>query len=208
MSSYLTPIDYLLWILFTVIEVVLFFRLTARWLKPLKYFMLYAAIRDIVLLILTPKELLYQYFIVCWVGNIISFIWCAFIARTILKQLVPRTPAILTWLHIVVVLALCVYGVYTLTHLNIKSNVKLLNLKIHCQLISTGIITSAVIFSKMKQFLSVAGLIGTGAFTAWAWNHLGYQPLVSEMLWIVGLIGVGLALKQPEPLLLPLEQKL
>jgi hypothetical protein len=212
MSSYLTPIDYLLWVVFTVIEVVLFIRLTAGWLKPIKYFMLYAAVRDVILLALTPKSFEYQYFIVQWLGQMVSLIWFAYIAKTIINRLALNTPVLLKWLPVGVVSTLCGISTSYLYHLSIQSTPQLLIMQTHCALVSIIAISTAVIVKLNRMYsniiLAILGLIGTGITTAWVWNYLGYQPVISELLWIFGLIGVGLAAKQSALPLLPLEQKL
>ena len=191
MSSYLTSINYVLWVLFVIIEVVLFLRLTAPWLKPVKYFMLYAVVRDLLLLTLTPKTLLYQYFVVYWLGQMVSLIWFAYISGCIIKKLLPSTPKLVYILPTIVVTGLC------LLNLPLNLTARLLIMQTHCSLISAGSIATAVFINLNRQYsniiLSVLGLIGTGLFTAWAWVYLGYQPLLWEVIWIVALIGVGVA---------------
>lgn len=212
MSSYLTPIDYMLWVLFMIIEVVLFFRLTAKWLKPVKYFMLYAGVRDAILLALTPKSLNYEYFMCQWLGQMISLVWFSYISKTIIDRLTPTTPKLIKWLPVAVTSILCIAGTQYLYTLSIQSTPQLLIMQTHCSLVSIISITVAVVFNLNKRYsnmiLAILGLIGTTAFTAWAWTHLGYQPLLWEAVWIVALIGIAIAAnssQQPQLLTAPLQ---
>lgn len=196
MSSYLTPINYVLWVLFVIIEVVLFLRLTASWLKPVRYFMLYAVIRDLLLLTLTPKTLLYQYFVVYWLGQIVSLIWFAYISGCIVKHLIPTVSKFLYLLPIVWVAGLCVYNIPP------KHTPQLHMMQLHCTLISILSIVAAVFInlnkSRIKSILAITGLIGSITLTAFAWVYLGYQPLLWEAVWIVALIGVAVAANSPQ----------
>ena len=196
MSSYLTPIDYLLWVLFMIIEVFLFLKLTALWLKPVKYFMAYAVIRDLLLLILTPKNLLYEYFVVYWLGQIISLVWFAYISGCIVQRLLPTTSRWVYLLPALAVTSMCVINLpFTIT-------ARLLIMQTHCTLISMGSIAAAILINLNRRYsnmiLAIIGLISTGLFTAWAWVYLGYQPLMWEISWIVALLGVAIAANAPQ----------
>jgi hypothetical protein len=213
MSSYLTPIDYLLWVLFMIIEVVLFLKLTANWLKPVKYFMLYAVIRDLILLTLTPKSLNYVYFISQWLGQIISLVWFSYIAKAVIDRLIPTTLKLMKWLPVVITSTLCGITLPYLYNLSLQSIPQLLIMQTHCSLVAVVSIAGAVIFNLNRRYssmiLSIIGLICTGLFTAWAWVYLGYQPLMWEISWIVALLGVAVAANAPQQAIrAPMNQKL
>ena len=191
MSSYLTPINYGLWILFTVMEVFLFLKLTTSWLKPVRYFMLYAVVRDLLLLTLTSKELLYQYFVIYWLGQMVSLVWFAYISGCIIRKLLPNTSKPIYFFPVIIVSILCMFN------LPPKYTPQLYSMQLHCALISLLAISVSVFIKLNKDFikpiLAILGLVGTTTFTAWAWVYLGYQPLLWEAVWIAALIGIAVA---------------
>ncbi len=198
MSSYLTPGNYILWIVFIVLEIVLFFKLRTVWLRPIKYFMGYAAVRDVFLLMLTPKPLLYEYFVIYWLSQMVSLTWFAYISGCIIKQLLPSTPRLVYLLPSLGVVFLCVWN------FSLNNTAKLYIMQTHCLLISISCIVGAMLFNLSRQhsniILSVVGLLGTGLFTAWVWMNLGYQPLLGETAWIAALLGVVVAVNSQQRL--------
>jgi hypothetical protein len=158
MSSYLTPIDYLLWIVFIALEIVLFFRLTTIWLRPIKCFMGYAVVRDVFLLMLTPKPLLHEYFVIYWLSQMVSLTWFAYISGCIIKQLLPSTPRFVYLLPSLGVVCLCTWN------FSLSSTVRLFIMQTHCLLISISCIVGAMLFKLSKSVYSVQGclLLGFG----------------------------------------------
>lgn len=199
MFSYLHPSDYILWFIFIVAELLLFLKIKQDWLAPLKYFLLYACVRDIVLLCLTPFSMTY-YFYVYWTGNMISGLWYSYIVYKSVRYFAPKTPTPLQLSPIFIVSCLCMlYAKYILGRTE-DANLQLLSFQKEYLGVCTLILLSTAAVARLHRLLIVTILPLAGLLAIWLWVYLGQKAW--ELIWIFALITVGLILKplQQQPL--------
>lgn len=198
MSSYLHLSDYLLWIVFVVIEFALFFRLTTEWLKPIKYFLLYAALRDVLLLCLVPEPLFYGYFVTYWLGQIISCIWYSIIAYKMARRFLPKISELIAYIPVSLTCLICGWNLWYLIHPTSNTTEHFLNMQRWCLVLNSIPILGTGILTKFRKAAAISLLPLAGLSATWLWVFLGQKAW--EISWIVALIGVGLILKPLLPL--------
>lgn len=191
---------------FTVLEIFLFFKLTAEPLKPIKWFMGFLVCQNVLLSFLLSPARLYQYFMCYWYTEMICLVWFAYISGRLVGLLVPKTPNLLQ------LLPPTVTGIACLINLPPKYTVPLLRLQTVSLSMCIFIILTAIFFKVTRLYLSTAkaviSMLLVAELTIFAWRYLGYQPMMWELSWSAVLIVVLLSLKTQQQQLLASEHRL
>ncbi len=194
MSAYLTSFDIFLWFVFIILEAFIYYKLKPKW-NPIRYFMVYAVIRDVILLYIAFNGSLLSYARFYWSGQMISYIWFAYIAGFVVKKLLPATPRLIHLLPTIVVSCLVIFNFPP------KSTPPMILLQLHCLLISISTIILGLvlrsIYTYESMYLNILSMMGVSLITSVAWTRLGYQPKMWEFSWVAVLIGILTAAKEP-----------
>lgn len=186
MNAYLNTFDHIIWVVFAVLEAILFFKLTADHLKPVKWFMAFALFRDVVLVNFLSRENLHNYFMLYWSFQMIELNWFAYVSGQIYRRLIgiqSRFPVILTISSV---------SLLSITNFPIKYTLPLLTMQTHSLIICMLVIGLGIWF-KYKQtsfYWAIIGLMGSVLMATFAWQFLAYQTLMWEISWAVALLGI------------------